>query len=544
MKGKKYLLGLTVLSSVLVLGACGGSKDKKADKEAADFSIKDRYTVDPEKPAWELDKKEDLTELTWYVNADWWNDTWGEDTVTKQLQKDLNVKIKFIKGDDTKMNTMFAGDDVADLVTVFDSNSQVAKKANTWAYSLNELSEKYDPYWNKVAAQDTMNWFQLKDGKTYGYPDYSNTAKDYDDGLIPSNTNFLIRKDVYEKLGSPKLGTPEEFRDVMKKIKTEFPDLLPFGFNAFGEGTGSLGDALQDFLGVPLTKDGKWNDRNLDEEYLKWLSTLRDVHSDGNISDDSFADDGTAFEEKVKSGQYATIFASGTAQMSGFLQSWYQENNDAQYIGIDGPQSFSGRKPTLNQSGITGWMLNFISKSCKDPAKAMQIFTYLQSEKGQILTSFGIEGETFQKDADGKIELLPEVLEVKNSDPDRYKKEYRLSEFIFFGHDKYQTLASDKTKTPALIQPREWGEGKLYPHFIVENINPDTGTPEARNLTAIDKNWQTTLASLIRSGSQKEFDSIINEYKDFQKQNGWDDIVKIRTEKMLANAKKLNIEIK
>lgn len=543
MNKRKIFTGLVVLSSLLALSACGSNKEKESGKTDSNFSIKDRYEVDPDKPAWELDKKKDMTELTWYVNADWWNDSWGNDVVTKQIQKDLNVKIKFIKGDDTKMNTMFAGDDVADIVTIFDSNSQVAKKASTWAYSLDELSEKYDPYWNKVASEDTMNWFKLKDGKTYGYPDYSNTAKDYEEGLIPANTNFLIRKDVYEKLGSPSVNTPEEFRDVMKKIKAEFPDLLPFGFNAFGEGTGSLGDAFQDFLGVPLSVDGKWNDRNLDEEYLKWLSAFRDVHGDGNISDDSFADDGTAYEEKVKSGQYATIFASGTAQLSGFLQGWYQENPDGQYIAIDGPQSFSGRKPTLNQSGITGWMLNFISNGCKDPAKAMQIFTYLQSEKGGILTTFGVEGETYQKDAEGKIELLPEVQKIKDADPDRYKKEYRLSEFIFFGHDKYQTLASDKTKTPALIQPREWGEGKLYPHFIIENVNPDAGTAEARNLTAIDKTWQTTLSSLIRSGSQEEFDNLIAQYKDFQKQNGWDDIVKIRTEKMLANAKKLNIEV-
>ena len=47
---------------------------------------------------------------------------------------------------------------------------------------------------------------------------------------------------------------------------------------------------------------------------------LRQIHEDGNLSDDSFSDDGTAFEEKVKSGQYATIMASGTAQMSGFTK--------------------------------------------------------------------------------------------------------------------------------------------------------------------------------------------------------------------------------
>ncbi|KPG69560.1 sugar ABC transporter substrate-binding protein [Enterococcus sp. RIT-PI-f] len=540
MKNMKNMLFLT--SSVMLLGACGGGEDS-ASQEAKDVDISDRYTLDENTPAWQLDNKEEVTELTWYVNADWWNDEWGNDVVTKQMEEDLNIKIKFIKGDDTNLNTMFSSNDMADIVTIFDSNSQVAQKADSWAYSLDDLSEKYDPYWQTVAAEDTLNWFQLDDGKTYGYPNYSNTAEDYDSGLIPANTNFLIRKDVYEAIGENNFETADDFIAGMKSISEKYPDLVPFGFNALGDGAGSLGDVFQDYLGVDLeTEDGGFYNRNLDPEYVKWLKVLRQIHDDGNLSDDSFSDDGTAFEEKVKSGQYATIMASGTAQMSGFLQSWLSENPDGEYIAINGPQNSEGNEPKLNQSGITGWMINYISKSAKDPAKAMQIFTYLQSEYGGILTTFGIEGETFQYDSEGKIELLPEVQEMKDNDSDRFKKEYRLSEFIFFGHDKYQSMASESTQTPALIQPREWGEGKLYPHFILENIDPSSGTQEARNLSAINTNWYTTLVSLIRSSSEEDFDQILSSYTTFLDENGWSDIETIRNEKIAENKEKLGLD--
>lgn len=532
-------------TSVLILSAllagCGSgetaNKDNNTEGETA------RYELNPDEPAWKIDKKEEPTEFTWYVNADWWNDSWGEDMVTKQIEKDLNIKVKFIKGDDTSLNTMFASEDLADFVTIFDASSQVAQQANTWAYPLNDLAEKYDPYWNKVASEDTMNWFQLSDGKTYGYPSYSNSSEDYEEDLIPANTNFIIRKDVYESIGEPDFGTPEEFVAGLKKIKEEFPDLIPFGFNALGEGTGSLGGAFQDFIGVPLTTENdEFYDRNLDEDYLTWMKTLREAHSEGLISDDSFTDDGTAFEEKIQTGRYATVFADGTAQMSGFLQDWYSANPGSEYIAIDGPQSTKGNEPTINQSGISGWMINYINKDVKDPAKAIQLFTYLQSEYGGLLTTFGIEGETFQYDADGKIELLPEIQEIKDTDSERYKKEYRLSEFIFFGHDKYQTYASEKTATPALIQLREWGKGKLVPHFIIENTNPTPGTPEARNLSGINTNWNTTLVGMIRAGSEDEFDKLVENYKTFQKNNGWDEIVKIRTEKIKNNKEKLGME--
>lgn len=542
MKMSKKVLGVsTVLLASMVLIAGCSSKEKKAEG-GKEISLEGRYELDATKPAWTLDKKEEMTELTWYVNADWWNTEFGNDVVTKKIKEDLNVDIKFLTGDDTKLNTFFAGGDMPDIVTVFDAKSKVAQQANTWALPLDDLAKKYDPYFLEVAAEDTMKWFQLEDGKTYGYPNYSNTAADYESGMIPANTNFLIRQDVYKGIGEPAMGTPAEFQAAMKLIKEKFPELTPFGFNSIGEGVGSLGDALQDFIGVPLeTEDGDFYNRNLDEDYLAWLDTLNKVYRDGNISDDSFADDGVAFEEKVKSGQYATIMANGTAQMSSFLQSWLTADKDAQYIAIDGPQSTKGNEPTLPQSGISGWMNTFVSKTNVEPAKTMQIFTYLQSLEGGILTTFGVEGETFQKDKDGKFELLPEILEMKENDPDNFKKDIRLSEFFFFGHDRYQAMASDKVATPALVQPRAWGEGKLVPHFILENIEPKQGSAEARALSGIDTNWSTTLVSMIRANSDKEFNEALENHKKFLTDNGMDEITKIRSVNMEKNREKLGI---
>jgi putative aldouronate transport system substrate-binding protein len=539
--GKRGVKGCAaLLTAVLMVTGCSGGSD--GSSEANWVSIENRYTVDPEKPAWQLDKKEEVTDLTWYVNADWWNTDFGKDIVTKKIKEDLNINIKFITGDDTKLNTFFAGGDMPDLLTVFDSNSQVVSKASTWAIPLNDLAEKYDPYFNKVAAADTMKWFQQADGKTYGYPNYSNTQADYDSGNIPAKTAFIIRKDVYEALGSPVMGTPEQFQSVMKQIKEKFPSLIPFGFNAIGGGTGSLGDALQDFIGVPLEKEnGEFYDRNLDEDYLTWLKTLNAVYRDGNISDDSFADDGTAFEEKVKSGKYAAILLDGTPQQGGNLQIYMSDNEGKEYIAIDGPQSTKGNAPTLNQSGITGWMINFISKDAKDPAKAMQIFTYLLSEEGQILMNYGVEGETFKKKADGTVELLPAVKDMQLHNADQFKKDYRLGEFMFFGHDRHKALSADAFPE-AIKQMQAWGKGKLTPHFILENINPNLGTPEARALSAINTKWNSTLVSMLRSKDDASFDNALAAYQSFLEENRWPDIVKIRSEKMKQNKEKLGMQ--
>ena len=526
------------MAAMTALTGCGNGEASKADTEASK-DISSRYTVDASAPAWKLDTKE-MTELTWYVNADWWNTEWGNDIVTQKMEEDLHVKINFITDDDTKLNTYFAGEDMPDLITIFDSSSQAALKADSWAYPLYELADQYDPYFRQVASDETISWLQLDDGKGYGYADYSNTKEVFESGMLYAKTAFVIRKDVYEALGKPSMGTQEEFLNVLSRIKEQYPELYPLGFNAFTtDSTGSMGDSFQDFIGVPLkNEDNTFYNRNLDDDYLSWIRTFNQAYRNGCISDDSFADDGTAFEEKVKSGKYACIMMEGTPQCSGFLTTWMSENPDAMYIAIDGPQSTTGNAPALNQAGISGWMVSYITKSCSDPAKAIQIFTYLLSEEGQILTTYGIEGVTYTVNAEGKYELLPEIKEVQEKENDRFKKEYRLGEFIFFGHDKYKAL-SDDAYPDSIKQMQAWGQGKLVPHFILENTDPDAGTAEARSYSAIKTEWATSLVSMLRAGDDTSFEAALDEYKQFLADNDWDAIVAVKNEKMAKNVIKL-----
>ena len=530
--------------AVGTLAGCGGGSkqtDAGLTQTGEDGVVEGgRYTLDENTPAWKSDTKEN-TKLTWYVNAEWWNTDWGNDVVTKKIKDDLKLDVEFLVGDDTKLNTFFAGGDMPDIITVFDSNSSVAQKADTWAYALQDLADNYDPYFYKVASDQTLSWFSIDDGKTYGYPDYSNTQEDYDGGDIFAKTAFVIRNDVYEALGKPSMGTQEEFLNVLGEIKEKYPDLIPLGFNNFEtDGTSSLGDVLQDFLGVPIANDDNtFYDRNMDEDYLSWIKTFNEAYRDGYISDDSFTDDNTAWQEKESIGKYACIMMDGTVQQSGFLTTFASSDPDAAYIAIDGPQSTKGNAPKLNQAGISGWMITYVSKTCKDPAKAIQIYTYLLDDDGQILTNYGIEGETYEINADGKYELTEAAKELRDSDNDRFKKEMRLGEFIPFGHDRYKAL-SDDAYPDAVKQMQEWGIGKLYPHFILENTDPDTGSNEARAYSAIKTNWTTTLVGMIRANDDAEFDSILEAHKQFRADNDWDAIVKERNEKMQKNAEKLN----
>lgn len=124
---------------------------------------------------------------------------------------------------------------------------------------------------------------------------------------------------------------------------------------------------------------------------------------------------------------------------------------------------------------------------------------------------------------------------------DQFKKEYRLGEFMFFGHDRHKALSADAFPE-AIKQMQAWGKGKLTPHFILENINPNLGTPEARALSAINTKWNSTLVSMLRSKDDASFDNALAAYQSFLEENRWPDIVKIRSEKMKQNKEKLGMQ--
>lgn len=523
-------------ASMLVLAGCGGSSSAKTDDATANLPDPS-YEVSADTPAWKLDKTKD-TKLTWYINADWWNKSWGEDLVTKQIKEDLNLDVEFITGDNTKLNTFFASGDMPDLITIFDSSSQVAQTANKWALPLQDLAKKYDPYFTKVAQKQTLDWYKLKDGKTYGYPSYSNTSQDYEDGTIPSTDAFIIRKDVLDAIGDVDFKTPEGFVSAMKTIKEKFPDLVPFGFNSFDASNSSLDATLQNMLGVPIIKDGKFYERNLDEDYVTWLKALRQVHQDGNISDDSFADDEETLKEKVSSGKYATMLLQAFHQKGTELQTWMSSNPGKEYVAVDAMESTEGNEPTLSQAGLSGWTITYISKKTKNPAKAMQLYTYLLDDPGQYLVNFGIEGKTYTKNSDGTVSWTDEANEVRANEPEKFQKEWRIGEFVLFSHDRYKALNKD-SYVQAIRQMQDWGRDYLKPQFEIENISPDANTPQSRSLSAVNTNWSTTLVSMIRAESEKKFDELLTTYEKFEKDNGIDQINKIRDEKIAANMKRL-----
>lgn len=537
---KKSFMALLVMIMVTVLGfttACS----KKAEDEKSPVS-----KLDPTKPGWQQNKEK--VTFDWFINYSWYAGKWGEDFVTKEITEKTGVSINYVVPTGNgieKLTTMIASGTLPDLITLDARESIVDMMIKgKQLYGIDDLATKYDMYFFKVASKDKLNWFKKEDGHSYGYPNASYTLDNYKTAKkISSNQTFLVRKDMYEAVGSPDMTTPEGFLKALRAVKAKFPKvngqpIIPIGFQEGVEN--SLVIYLQNFLAVPLEKDGKVNDRFTNADYITWLKTFRKAHEEGLIATDVFVDKRSQIEEKMAQGRY---FAMLYPQIDALrpLTVRFKEDPNSVYIAVNGPKNAKGDEHQLEGPGISGWTVTLISKNCKNPEKAIQFLTYMLSEEGQKTVYLGKQGKTWDV-IDGKEQLLPEVMKLREENRKSFDQIHGADDMHWMLMDT--AMQQEKWGLPPAgpsKQPVEWTYGKVAPRFQFEMIEPNKNTPEGIISDKIAIKIPNAIASLVTAKSDKDFDDTFKKYIEYRNKEGFDKLQEYRTTKMKENKQKLGL---
>jgi len=502
-------------------------------------------------PGWMLNKDKPIT-FDWYINFSWFARQWGDSAVSKYITEKTGVNIRYIvpAGNEAeKLNSMIAGNTLPDLITIGWWEGQVPMMIDSGlVLPLDELAQKYDPYFFKVANPQKLGWYRQDDGHVYGYPNASYTPQDYDKlkGKLTSNQTFLVRKDMYEALGKPDMTTPEGFLAALRAAKAKFPSvggqpIIPIGFMEFGDtGCASLEGYLQNFLAIPYEKDGKIYDRSTDPDYVKWLKVFRQANEEGLIATDVFVDKRSQIEEKAAQGRYFAMLYQNWDMQAAQMALYNQDPNKV-YIAVDGPKNSKRAPHTLAGQGIAGWTLTLISKNCKDPARAIQFLTYLISEEGQMDTYFGIPNVTYTM-KDGKPELVPEVAELDTKDKNAQETKYGVQYTYWMLMDNPWADQWGAKYSPALGQPQLWTRPYVKSFAAYDNLQLTPGSDEALIAEEISRRWGRDLPRLIRAKSEAEFDQIWNELQKFKQDKGIAKVQAVQTQKMVVNKQKLGVK--
>jgi len=507
------------------------------------------FTAHPAMPSPNAAETENVN-LRWYINFSWYNTPWGGNAVSEAITEKTGVDITFVSPAGSEAETLdalIAGNNLPDLVTLGWWESQLNTIIDRdMVYALNELADEYDPYFWQVANEQRLDWYTAADGNVYCYPNSSYAPRDYEeDAHISSNQTFLVRKDIYETIGSPDMTTPEGFADAVRAAAEAFPTvdgqpLIPIGAHEFNErGCDSFDIFLMNFLAIPYEKDGRFYDRYTDPEYKRWLAMFRKLGEEGLLADDIFIDKRVQMEEKIAQGRYFCMLYQRT-DIADIQRLRYSRDPDSVYIAVDGPRNENGDPYALPGTGLNGWTVTLISKNCQNPDKAIQLMSFMMSEEGQKLLALGIEGEHYNM-VNGRAVLTEETARLLSEDPDAYVAQVGANDSYWMLQDNLMQSKWKPLDDPVIRQMEEW----TCPYTVYTGQYDTSFTPGSE-VDAADKRITAIhgamLPQLLLASSEEEFDALWDMYVDTREQSGLELVLEESTRQMNEAKVRLGLE--
>ena len=281
--------------------------------------------------------------------------------------------------------------------------------------------QKYVEEWDLGEMIDNL---RQDDGKYYMVPGLQEVS-------VPV-FSMIIRKDVFDAVGAPVPETWDELRSALEKIKAEHPDSYPLadGFEGqsmlnyaahafstvagWGFGNGTFWDEDAGEFTYAATSDG----------YKEMVEYFHGLVEDGLLDPESLtakSDGSTAdLSEKVANGAvFAASGAAGTVEE--FRTALKAADPDAEFelVQIAPPGGPAGQVVEPRNF----WHGFMISAEAKDDPHFVAMVQFLDwlyySPDAREMLRWGIEGETYTKDADGTITIDPDYsLDAYNINPD------------------------------------------------------------------------------------------------------------------------------
>ncbi|WP_010277730.1 ABC transporter substrate-binding protein [Paenibacillus senegalensis] len=391
-KRNKWTSGLTLLlSSALVLSACGGGKQEGGTSGAGSESSDDEL-----KPV----------ELSWYYPQ--WSTQPDlqsvEDAVNKITKEKINATIKMNPIDggsySQKLNTMVASNEKFDIAWTSFWSFDYAQNARKGAFAEldDAMLDKYAPNLREILPD--VVWQALKvDGKTYGILNYQ---------TITNREGFLIQKKYVDKYGID----PEAIKEVKdmepfyEKIKADEPDTIPFSMTRGGKFTGmkisfNNMELISNHALIGIYRDDaelRVVDVATTPEYKEYLDLMHSWYKKGLINQD--APMLKSDKENLKVGKVASFFHNVLKPGREQEEKTSFGGNDVVAIPITDP--FVGTD-TIIQS------MQAISKTSENPERALMFLDLLNSDPELLnLVAFGIEDKHYTKIGDNTVRTIPD----------------------------------------------------------------------------------------------------------------------------------------
>lgn len=428
---KKLVALLLVLAMVLSLGACGNSGDsdtsstsQESTASGTESSTESGSDEDSASAAdtgdFQLPIVDEPVTLTYFVaddsNCAIMKTDFNDNEFYQEMEKRTGVHLEFemVSSADyqTNFNLMIASGNLADLIYVgasYYADGVDAAIDDGYFLDLTDLVDEYMPHYEAIRTSD-INYELLSttdSGRLGAVYELRQTKQGPWLGL-------WMRQDWLDDLNMDVPKTFDQWHDVLTAFKDEKGATAPLILNFSGSDGefGTMSGGLNVLNNWQLDETGKVNFGPYMDAWKEYVTIMHQWYTEGLIDPDFMAtDERTADMAKVVTGATGAFAALYT------MPSLYEassEDPNMNLVPVNPPVKNEGDEVHIRlrdsyTSGNTA-----ISADCENWEVALRWLDYLYTDEGALLANYGVEGDTFEFDENGKPVFTDKILNNEN----------------------------------------------------------------------------------------------------------------------------------
>lgn len=372
--------------------------------------------------------------------------------------------------------------------------------------NLSEKIEKWD-------LEDSFEGLRQADGEFYVLPGvHEDVWQDY---------TVAFRTDIMKELGLEAPKDWDEFRDVLAAIKTAYPDSYPLS-DRF------KGDSLLGIVSMTYGSSAGWgwdaaswneDDEKFEftgatEEYRAFVEYLHSLVEDGLIDPESFTQDDDSAIQKFVSGKSFAISSNAQTVVNDYRPALTETVPGATVAKIALPAGPAGNVVSETSRLENGIMINADALESENFTAMMQFIDWLwYSDEGAEFVKWGVEGTTYEKDADGKRTLNADIdfVGMHPGASTHLQKDFGFATGVFAYGGATDLLESTFSEEELAFQAemKEKDVLPLAPPFPLEEAEREQATLLETPLSDTAK--QATLRFILGQRDLSEWDDYVTE---------------------------------
>ena len=404
--------------------------------------------------------QEDLEPVTFtFYNADGMEDTWT-DPVAQKITEKTGVTLKMdypADASDNRIALMVATGEYPDLV--FAKGDAPTLIQNDALIDMSDLIDEYGPNIKKLYGDEYENLRYSSDDPSI----YQLCSDKVQEETLETSGTAQLQWAVLQENGYQIPYTLDEYTQMIRDYMVKYPTINekptigisiacsdwhwytmlsnPSGFmnGSADNGQWIVDDEKQEVY-YKHAADGQ-------KEYYKWLN---EMYNEGILDPEFATQTHEDFVLKVAEGRVLGLLDEEWDYTGAEISLRADGQEEHTYAGLPVTIDRSVKCPSLKQQNLAvGWGIG-ITKSCKDPVRAVRFLDWLCSDEAQILLNWGIEGVDYYYDENGKRCITEEDLEASRKDTNYSERTgvgFRVYPYPSYGNQSVDSTGNSYSKS-------------------------------------------------------------------------------------------------